>query len=83
MSKQTVSIASMSFSPPSVTVKVGDCVCWTNNDDMIHTVTFDDASSCSGDISPGASYDKEFATAGTFPYHCAKHPHMKGTVVVS
>lgn len=90
MAKKTVNISGMAFSPPTISVKAGDCVCWTNNDSMAHTVAFDrtdpdavDIPSDSGQLSPGQSFDATFPTAGTYPYHCANHPSMKGTVVVS
>lgn len=37
----------------------------------------------SGDISPGATYQHRFASAGSFPYHCIYHAPMTGTVEVS
>lgn len=88
MNPTKVEISGMAFNPPTLTVCVGQCVTWTNCDDMTHTVTDDGgpgpkALVDSGDIAPGASYDITFLTAGTFPYHCSYHSHMKGVVVVS
>ena len=37
----------------------------------------------SGAISPGARYEKTFATAGTYAYHCDDDADMKGVVTVS
>ena len=34
----TVSINNFTFTPPELTVKVGDTVTWTNRDDIPHTV---------------------------------------------
>lgn len=88
MSKATVSISGeMAFSPPSITIKSGDCICWTNDDGAPHTVTFDVYNpggnpASSGQIIQGDSFDAEFKMVGTFAYHCANHPHMKGTVIV-
>jgi len=88
MAKKTVKIVSMAFDPPSISISRGDCVCWTNEDGMAHTVTFEVDNpggnpASSGDISPQNSFDAEFQMVGTFEYHCANHPSMKGTVVVS
>lgn len=77
-----VSIASFAFSPPSLTVKVGATVTWTNNDTVTHTVVADDGSFKSGDLGQGASYQFTFKTAGTYTYKCSIHPSMTGTVVV-
>lgn len=79
---QPVSISGFSYSPGSVTVTVGDTVTWTNSDAQAHTATADDGSWDTGSISNGASGTVTFSTAGTFPYHCAIHPEMTGTVIV-
>ena len=78
----TVSIVNMSFSPASLTVTAGTTVVWTNNDMITHTVTADDGSFDSGNITMGAKYSRLFSTAGTYAYHCTIHPDMKGTIVV-
>jgi plastocyanin len=78
----SVSIVNMSFSPATLTVTAGTNVTWTNNDGMTHTVTADDDSFDSGNITMGSKFSKVFPTAGTFSYHCTIHPTMKGTIVV-
>lgn len=78
----SVSIVNMSFSPASLTVTAGTTVTWTNNDGMTHTVTADDASFDSGNITMGSKYSRLYSTAGTYTYHCTIHPTMKGTIVV-
>jgi len=78
-----VTISDFAFSPATVTVKVGAQVVWQNDGKVAHTITFDDGSVSSPDIAPGANAGHKFATAGTFKYHCSKHPTMKGTVVVT
>jgi plastocyanin/mono/diheme cytochrome c family protein len=70
------------YAPSSITVHVGDSVSWTNGGPLQHTVTADDGSFDSGLLDAGASFSFTFSTAGTFSYHCAPHPWMKGTVVV-
>jgi len=80
---QSVAISGFSYSPASVTVSVGDTVTWTNSDAQAHTATADDASWDTGNIAGSDGTDAvTFATAGTFPYHCAIHPQMTGTVTV-
>ena len=37
----------------------------------------------SGIMSPDATFDFVFDTAGTYDYHCTMHPQMVGTVNVS
>lgn len=80
---QSVAISGFSYSPASVTVSVGDTVTWTNSDAQAHTATADDSSWDTGNITgSGGTGAVTFATAGTFPYHCAIHPAMTGTVTV-
>ena len=77
-----VEIKDFSFSPASLTVKVGDTVTWTNQDSAGHSATADDGSFDTGVLSQGESNTVTFSEAGSFPYHCTVHPNMKGTVVV-
>lgn len=79
---QAINIAGQAFNPASVTVSVGDSVTWTNADGVAHTATADDASFDTGNIAAGGSDSITFATAGSFPYHCAIHPAMTGTITV-
>jgi len=61
----------------------GSSVRWTNRDDAPHTVTADDGSFASGTLAQNATFTRAFPTVGTFAYHCAVHPSMTGTVIVT
>jgi len=78
-----ISITSSGYSPASLTVTNGSTVTWTNNDNITHTVTTDEGSINSGDIAPGSSYSKTFATAGTYTYHDAHNANMTGVLIVT
>ena len=78
----TVSIANMAFTPATITVTAGTMVTWTNNDNMTHTVTADDNSFDSGNLTSGSNYSRTFSVAGTYPYHCTIHPNMIAKVIV-
>ena len=68
-----------------LTIRTGTTVTWTNQDSAPHQIASDSGSplSFSSDsLSNGASYQVTFAEPGTYSYHCAIHPSMKGTVVV-
>ena len=69
--------------PASTTVVAGTTVTWTNGDAEAHTVTADDGSFDSGNVAPGASFQRTFSSAATVKYHCAIHPEMTGTVMVT
>jgi plastocyanin len=70
------------FTPNPIMVAVGTAVTWTNNDSIAHDVTSDTGVWNSSSMAPGTQFTFKFQTAGTFPYHCAVHPGMVGTVTV-
>ena len=76
------SLGNRAYTPDEVTVAVGTTVIWTNTDSISHTSTSDANGWNSGTVAPGGNFSFAFQTTGTFPYHCAIHPGMVGTVVV-
>ncbi len=78
----SVSIQNFAFSTPTVRIKKGARVTWTNLDSTPHTATSDAGSFSSATLAQGASYSFTFNTVGSFPYHCQPHPSMKGTIIV-
>jgi plastocyanin len=77
---KSVDISHFAFHPPTLRVKRGAKVAFTNSQNVAHT-----ASSGSFDtkkIAPGASVAVKFSRKGTFVYHCKIHPFMKGKIVV-
>ena len=77
-----VSIADNAYSPADVTVPRGSTVRWTNNDNIMHTVSADSGSPSSMLLNPGDTYQLRFDTVGVFHYHCNVHSGMKGIVRV-
>lgn len=83
-----LSIRDFAFSPRTVTVKAGDVLGWTNDDSAAHTATLDDGTCDTGRIGGGSAGGLAFvfsveAAGRTFSYHCAIHPRMTATIVVS
>ncbi len=78
-----VTIKNFAFDPPTITIKVGMTVVWTNQDSATHSITSDTGIWDSGGIAQGATYSRVFDTAGTFTYKCGIHPTMKGTIIVT
>lgn len=78
-----ITIKNFAFSPASITVKKGDTIVWINNDTMGHTVTGNNGGPASPTITINGAYSFTFNDVGTFPYHCAIHPSMTGTVTVT
>lgn len=79
-----IDIAGSAFNPRNLSIKVGTKVTWTNKDGVAHTVTSDDGGfTSSGNLGNGATYEYTFNAVGTYPYHCAIHPSMTGTITVT
>jgi plastocyanin len=70
------------FMPTAITITQGSTVHWMNEGPSVHTSTGDTGIWDSGNLSPGNSYQFTFNTPGRYPYHCALHPAMTGTVTV-
>jgi len=70
------------YSVNVLTVPVGTTVTWTNQDNMVHTVTAVDGSFDSGFLDAGATWSYTFDTPGEFEYFCAPHPWMRAKVIV-
>lgn len=88
MSANAVTIKTFAFQPKPVHIKVGETVTWTNQDQILHTVTSGTRGNPDGMFDNkldgvGATATFTFNTAGTFAYHCSIHPGMDATVVVS
>lgn len=80
-----VIIKDFAFQPATVHIAAGQQVVWVNCETTAglgHTSTSDASGWNSGLIDPLASYSRTFASAGTFPYHCAIHPEMLASVEV-
>jgi plastocyanin len=83
----TVTLLDSAFTPPAITVAVGDTVVWENADAAQHTVTADDGAFDSGTLDPGETFRVTFSSAGPVGYACVFHSAggvgMVGRVVVT
>jgi|SRR5919108_1447378 plastocyanin len=81
------------YSPNPIDARVGDTITWTNRDSTPHTVTsgvngqpdgsFDSSPNFNPLMAPGQTFSHTFTEAGQYPYYCALHPNMVGTVIVA
>ena len=79
-----ITIVDEAFHPPSFEVATGATVRWDHLDgDEEHTVTAEDGAFNSGVMVGGDAFEQTFDTAGVYPYFCAIHPEMVGTITVS
>lgn len=78
----TVRMWGNAYKPGVRTVPVGTTVRWTNTEQLVHTVTSDAGLWDSGTLEDGQHFSYTFKTPGTYAYHDALHPSMRGTVIV-
>jgi amicyanin len=79
-----VLITGYKFVEPTINIKVGDTVTWTNKDSVKHTVTSENGEELNSNLfGKEESYSHKFDTPGIYDYYCVPHPSMKGTVVVT
>jgi plastocyanin len=78
------------YAPPEVQVAAGSSIKWTNNDNVIHTVTQgkpsgggNPAGFNSGSIQVGGTFEHFLDESGSVDYYCTIHPHMIGQVTVN
>jgi plastocyanin len=76
----TITIEGTAFTPAELTVKPGDRIVWVNKDPYPHTATSEGGGFDSGPIAPEKSWTYVARKKGDFPYICAIHPSMKGTL---
>ena len=80
---EEVKIDNFTFTPPVLTVHVGEKVEWENRDDIPHTVTEANRGEfISEALDTGDKFTFTFTKAGEFSYFCSLHPHMQGKVIV-
>jgi plastocyanin len=79
----SISIDNFTFNPPTLTVKAGTTVTWTNKDDIPHGIASStNVFTRSKALDTDDAFSFTFTTPGTYQYFCYIHPHMTGTIVV-
>ncbi|HEV8241883.1 MAG TPA: Calx-beta domain-containing protein [Thermoanaerobaculia bacterium] len=85
--KVTINGGATAFSPATITIAVGQPVCWTwNTGGTSHNIKADDGSFTTGQPASTTTFQRTFTTPGTYGYYCQVHGSptggMRGTVVV-
>ena len=78
----TIGIKQFKYGPPILSVPVGTTVTWVNHDEEPHTVTSGTGAFSSAGLVNEDTFVQTFTKPGTYPYYCAIHPYMKGTLIV-
>jgi len=82
LTSASIDMINLAFNPSSIEVAKGATVIWTNKDSYIHIVALDNGAFSSDMIYTGRTASYTFNATGTYPYHCAIHTSMKGTIIV-
>lgn len=77
-----VLVRMIALQPREVRIRAGQAVEWINQDPLAHTITADDGSWDSGELTVGQRYVRVFTRPGRYTYHCRPHPQMTGVVIV-
>ena len=80
----THNVEIINFKLPSITIKVGDTITWTNKDSAAHTATsLDNPKVFDSDrLDTGDTFSFTFTKTGSFNYFCEIHPSMKGAITI-
>jgi plastocyanin len=92
-SANTVTLSDATFQPGTLTVSKGTTVTWkwaaceagygSYTSCPTHSVIFDDGSNIASPTQSDGTFSRNFATTGTFKYHCAIHgTSMAGQITV-
>ena len=79
-----VDMKNIAFDPKTTTVKVGQTVTWTNQDDVDHNVVATNGAKFESDnFGKGGTYSYKATKPGTIQYTCTLHPGMDATLTVT
>ncbi len=79
----TVKIRNFKFEPANLAIAVGKTVRFINADEEPHTATATDGAFDSKTLDTDRGWNYTATKPGTYPYICAVHPYMKGTLTVT
>ena len=78
----SVEILDSGYAPSQLTIAAGTTVRWVNRDEETHTVTSTTEIFKSGGLNLGEEYTHTFTAPGVYPYTCALHDFMQGSIIV-
>jgi plastocyanin len=79
----TIHMKNLKFNPDTATAKVGDKVCWVNDDDVQHDAVDESGGRFTSALyGNGMTFTWTADKAGTVSYVCTVHPGMTGELTV-
>jgi plastocyanin len=80
----TVQMKDINFKPEKATAKVGQTVCWENDDDVQHDVVDEDSKQFESALfGKGKTFSWKAEKAGSVHYVCTVHPGMTGDLSIT
>ena len=78
-----IKMVNIKFDPAKATAKVGQSVCWENEDTVDHDAVAQSGASFKSDLfHKGQTFTTKVDTPGTVKYECTIHPGMTGQIDV-
>jgi plastocyanin len=78
-----IKMANIKFDPAKATAKVGQAVCWENEDTVDHDAVANSGASFKSDLfHKGETFTTKVDQPGTVKYECTIHPGMTGEIDV-
>jgi plastocyanin len=78
----TIEMVDTKFDPETATAKVGDTVCWVNEDSIQHNAVAENGAFKSELFNKGETFTTTVDQPGTIKYVCTVHPGMTGELDV-
>ena len=79
----TIKMVDTKFDPETATAKVGDTVCWVNEDAIQHNAVAESGASFKSELfNKGETFTAKLDKAGDVKYVCTVHPGMTGEITV-
>ena len=80
----TIKMVDTQFDPKTATAKVGDTVCWVNEDSIQHDAVAESGATFKSELfNKGETFTAKLDQAGDVKYVCTVHPGMTGEITVS
>jgi plastocyanin len=79
----TIKMADIKFNPEKASAKVGQTVCWVNEDTVDHDAVAESGADFKSELfGKGETFSAKLDKAGTVEYECTIHPGMTGEIDV-
>jgi plastocyanin len=80
----TIAMKNIKFDPEKASAKVGETVCWVNEDSVDHNAVANEGADFKSELfGKGKTFSTEIDTAGTVKDECTIHPGMVGEIDVT